>query len=82
MGWGVPPLMATLSVAPASTVPVNVGVVSLVNPPLAIAPTVFTTSSSTFVITGAFGATVSTVRAKAVSGLRLPAKSMTTNENV
>ena len=59
MGWGVLPLMATLSVAPTSTVPVNVGVVSLVNPPLEIGPVMFTTSSSTEVITGALGVTVS-----------------------
>ena len=59
MGWGVPPLMATLSVAPTSTVPVNVGVASLVNPPSAIAPVMFTTLSSTEVITGALGVTVS-----------------------
>ena len=82
MKVAAPPLTIMRSLKPGSAVPVNVGVGSFVEPPLAIAPVTGGTLSATFVIIGADGATVSTVRENVVAGLTLPAVSVATKENV
>ena len=75
---GVLPVMRR--VAPASAVPANVGVGSLVMPPEVIGPITGGTSSVTLVITGVVGAMVSTVRLNVAAGLSLPAASTATKE--
>ncbi len=59
-------------VLPASAVPANVGVLSLVLPPVATAPVTGSTSSTTLTMAGWAGATVSTVNAAAAGVLEVP----------
>ena len=63
-------------VAPGSPVPRIVGSVSLVTPLSAIGPIMLPTSSSTSVMVGINGETVSTVRSKLLAALVLPAASV------
>ncbi|ARF89233.1 uncharacterized protein BCN122_II2490 [Burkholderia cenocepacia] len=66
----------TLTVLPASAVPLNVGVASSVLPPEMIAPTTEPTSSVTVPMTGAPGAVVSPVTVTEADGPVLPAASV------
>ena len=68
-----------VTVEPGSAVPLSVGVVSLVLSPEVSAPRRSGTSSSTWVMTGAAGATLSIVRVQVLeTGLVLPAASVAT----
>ena len=75
---GVPLVRVMRRVVPASAVPLNVGVESLVKPPEAMEPVTGDTLSVTLVITGVVGAMESTVRLNVAVGLSLPAASIAT----
>ena len=73
------PSRRMVTVEPGSAVPLSVGVVSLVLSPELSAPRRSGTSSSTCVMTGAAGATLSTVRVQVLeTGPGLPAASVAT----